>query len=337
MSAIQVSQLRKEYRVHEKKEGLLGSVQGFFHRQYRTVEAVKGISFSIELGEMVGFIGPNGAGKTTTLKMLSGLLYPSNGDAKVLGFTPWERNNEYLRKIGFVMGQRNQLWWDIPTYDSFLLNRDIYEIEEKTFRRKVDELAQMLDVVDLLHVPVRNLSLGERMKMEIISALLHAPQIFYLDEPTIGLDLTSQKKLRSFFAEYNRKYNITMILTSHYMADIVSLCDRIIVINDGSIVYDGDLEAIRDLTEGDKIVKIHFPEQPDLRVLKAMNMEIKDQKDNQFVFGVKRTELQQVLNKLNEWCPIDFSVEDQPIEDVIESIYAKGVSSGEREEIRNCL
>lgn len=255
MNVIQVKNLSKEYKIHEKNEGLKGSVQGLFHRKFRIVQAVKNVSFEIKAGEMVGLIGPNGAGKTTTMKMLSGLLHPTGGEAKVLGFTPWLRKNEYLQRIGFVMGQRNQLWWDIPAYDSFVLNRDIYQIPDKEFRERVGKLAEMLNVVHLLKVPVRNLSLGERMKMEIISALLHSPEVVYLDEPTIGLDIVSQKALRRFLAEFNKMYGTTMILTSHYLEDIISLCKRIIVINSGEIVYDDSLHKLQKLTKNDQRIE----------------------------------------------------------------------------------
>ncbi len=256
MNIIEVDSLTKMYRVHQKSAGLRGSIHGLFKRKYVTVEAVNGISFQVEAGERVGLIGRNGAGKTTTMKMLSGLLYPDSGKAQVMGYTPWERKRGYLAQIALLMGQKGQLLWDIPAYDSFKLNKEIYFLKEEQFQKTLKELAEILEVEHLLHIPVRNLSLGERMKMEIIAAMLHAPQILFLDEPTIGLDITTQKSLRRFLLEQNRKRGTTMLLTSHYMGDIVSLCSRIILIEQGSILFDGGIEEIRSIDEDQPIEDI---------------------------------------------------------------------------------
>ncbi|MFC1780346.1 ATP-binding cassette domain-containing protein [Patescibacteria group bacterium] len=241
---IQVNNLCKYYKQHKKEPGLKGSIKALFKRKYKTIKAVDKVSFDINEGEMVGFIGPNGAGKTTTLKVLSGLLYPTSGEAKVLGYTPHNRQPEYQKQFSLVMGQKNQLWWDLPAIESFILNREIYEVEKKQYDKTVNELAELLDVKNILKVQVRKLSLGQRMKCELIAALLHSPKVLFLDEPTIGLDVVMQKKIREFFKEYNQKYKTTVILTSHYMDDVKELCERIIMINKGKIVYDGDLEKI---------------------------------------------------------------------------------------------
>ncbi|MBP7859921.1 ABC transporter ATP-binding protein, partial [Patescibacteria group bacterium] len=225
-TAIKVQNLSKTFKVHKKEEGLIGSVKGLFKREYKTIEAVKNVSFNIEQGELVGFIGPNGAGKTTTLKMLSGLLYPSEGKVKVLGYTPYERKHPFLKQISLVMGQKNQLFWDLPAIETFNLNKEIYEVDTKTYKKTLDELVEMLDIKEILNQQVRKLSLGQRMKCELVASLIHTPKILFLDEPTIGLDVVAQKKLRQFIKEYNEKYNATVILTSHYMGDVKELCKR---------------------------------------------------------------------------------------------------------------
>src|SRR5437588_12820432 len=236
--------LRKVYRVFQKREGLLGAVRGLFRRQYKEVHAVEGVSFTIEPGEMVAFLGPNGAGKTTTLKMLSGLIYPTSGDARVLGFVPWERADAFRRRFSLVMGQKNQLWWDLPAADSFQLHREIYSLPADQFERTVGELTEMFQVADLVRQPVRELSLGERMKMELIAALLHRPQLLLLDEPTIGLDVVAQVTIQKCLKEYNTQRGVTMLLTSHYMRDVEALCSRVLVISHGKLIYDGPLAKI---------------------------------------------------------------------------------------------
>ncbi|MFO0034945.1 MAG: ATP-binding cassette domain-containing protein, partial [Planctomycetota bacterium] len=220
MSIIEIRDLRKSYRVYQKREGVWASVQGLFHREYRDVEAVRGINLRVEQGEFVAFLGPNGAGKTTTLKLLSGVINPTSGSAEVMGYVPWDRSNEYRRRFALVMGQKNQLWWDLPAADSFRLHQHIYRIDPAQFERTVGELSELLDVQRLLTRPVRELSLGERMKMELIAALLHSPEVLFLDEPTIGLDVIAQHKIQQFLKHYQQVRRITILLTSHYMKDI---------------------------------------------------------------------------------------------------------------------
>src|SRR3954469_24431728 len=243
---VHVAELTKIYKVPEREAGLRAAAKALFKRQTRDVRAVEAISFDIGPGEIVGFLGPNGAGKTTTLKMLSGLLYPTSGEGRVLGHVPSKREREYLRRMTLVMGNRNQLQWDLPALDSFELNRAIYRLPRDDFRRTRDELIELLDIGDLVRKPVRNLSLGERMKVEVVGSLLHLPQVLYLDEPTIGLDVTMQKRIRSFIAEYNLRYDATVLLTSHYMADVEALCERVIVIHHGALLFDGQLAALAD-------------------------------------------------------------------------------------------
>jgi len=230
--------------VHQKEPGLRGSFKSLFNRKYYDVKAVDGVSLNIEEGELIGFIGPNGAGKTTTLKVLSGLLYPTSGAVSVLGYTPWERKPEFQKQFSLVMGQKNQLWWDLPAMESFILNKEIYEVPDIQYKKTLDELVELLDVKDFLKIQVRKLSLGQRMKMELIAALIHSPKILFLDEPTIGLDVVMQKKMRDFIKEYNKKYNATIILTSHYMDDVKELCNRVVIIDKGRILFDGALDEI---------------------------------------------------------------------------------------------
>src|SRR3990167_7838799 len=254
MNTIKVTGLKKYFRVYKRKEGLIPTINSLFHRKYSEVEAVDGISFSIREGELVGFIGPNGAGKTTTLKCLSGLLYHSSGIVEVLGYIPFERKADFLKKISLVMGQKNQLWCDLPAVESFRLNKEIYELSEDVYRKNLDELTGLLDVGSLINQPVRQLSLGQRMKMELIAALIHHPKVLFLDEPTIGLDIVMQKKMRDFIGNYNKKYKATILLTSHYMADVKELCRRVIIINKGKLIYDGHLDKLSQKYSHHKII-----------------------------------------------------------------------------------
>lgn len=244
MAVIRVEHLKKEFEYYKKGTGLQGSLHNLFHREMLKKEAVKDISFSVERGEMIGLLGPNGAGKTTTLKMLSGILFPTAGEVEIDGYIPWERKNAFKRRFSIVMGQKNQLWWDLPASDSFYLNKCIFDVPDGEYRRTVEELSELLDVKDLMNVQVRRLSLGERMKMEILAALIHRPDILFLDEPTIGLDILSQQKIRDFLKTYNEQTKTTVILTSHYMRDIEELCRRAVIINQGQLVYDGTLADI---------------------------------------------------------------------------------------------
>jgi ABC-2 type transport system ATP-binding protein len=244
MPVIYAENLSKIFRTYQKEEGIRGSFKNLFYRKYLDNKAVDNIGFELEEGEIVGFLGPNGAGKTTTLKMLTGLIYPTSGKAQVLGYTPWERKNEFRRRYSLIMGQKNQLWWDLPAIESFNLNKEIYQIPESQYRTTLDELVELLEVRTLIQTQVRRLSLGERMKMELIAALLHRPQVLFLDEPTIGLDIISQKTTREFLCKYNAEHGTTILLTSHYMEDIQALCKRVIIINHGHKVYDGELQQI---------------------------------------------------------------------------------------------
>jgi ABC-2 type transport system ATP-binding protein len=302
---VEVEGLTKVFKVAEREAGLGASFRSLVRRTWREVRAVDAISFSIEAGEVVGFLGPNGAGKTTTLKMLSGLLYPTGGDGRVLGHVPSKREREYLRRMTLVMGNRNQLQWDLPALDSFELNRAIYRLPRADYMRTRDELIELLDVGDLVRKPVRNLSLGERMKVEVVGSLLHLPQVLFLDEPTIGLDVTMQKRIRTFVAEYNRRHGATVLLTSHYMADVEALCKRVIVIHHGRILYDGRLAALGDRFAAYKTITAVLAdgERVSLRVPKAETSRA-------------------TAKLLAEHEVHDLTVEDPPIEDVIEQVFA---------------
>lgn len=257
-TVIDVQNLKKHFQVFDKPPGLWGSIQSLWHRQYRTVKAVDDISFQIEAGEIVGFIGQNGAGKTTTLKVLSGLLYPTSGQVSVLGFDPWQRKKEFQKQFALVMGQKNQLWWDLPAMETFSLNQAIYEIPDAQFKKNLTTLIDLLNVSDVVNVQVRKLSLGQRMKCELIAALLHQPKVLFLDEPTIGLDVLMQKTLRDFVLAYNREFGSTIILTSHYMGDVKELCKRAIVIDRGKLVFDGQLQQIVEKYARNKILSLIF-------------------------------------------------------------------------------
>ena len=313
--AIAVRDLSKTYEVPVREGGLAAALKSLVHRQTRQVEAVKEINFEVAPGEIVGFLGPNGAGKTTTLKMLSGLLYPSGGQCRVLGFEPFKRQRDYLRQITLVMGNRNQLIWDIPVLDSFERNRAIYRIERTAYQRTVDELTELLDLGPLLDKPVRNLSLGERMKCEVAAALLHKPQILFLDEPTIGLDVTMQRRIRSFLAEYNQRYGATVLLTSHYMADVEALCKRVVVIHHGQLLFDGQLSELVQRFSPHKTIVVELEnEGSDLSVYGE---------DGRVSLRVPKAETAQVTGRLlSEQAVLDLTVEDPPIEDVIEQVFA---------------
>jgi ABC-2 type transport system ATP-binding protein len=284
MPVITVDHLTKYYQVHQKEPGMKGSLKSLFNRKYYDAKAVDDISFSIKEGELIGFIGPNGAGKTTTLKCLSGLLYPTSGKVEVLGYTPFQRKHEFLKQISLVMGQKNQLWWDLPAIDSFLLNKEIYEISDKKYRETLDELTKLLDVADILQVQVRKLSLGQRMKCELIAALIHNPKILFLDEPTIGLDVVMQQKLRDFVKEYNKRYNATILLTSHYMKDVEQLCKRVIIIDHGKILYDGALADIVKKYVKNKTLTVVFEKPVDRQKLAKLGEVIKFDKILQLSF-----------------------------------------------------
>jgi ABC-2 type transport system ATP-binding protein len=317
--AIHVADLHKEYVVSEREAGVVAALRGLIHRRMKKVPAVDGITFDLMPGEVVGFLGPNGAGKTTTLKMLSGVLHPTSGEIDVMGYTPWRRERDFLQRITLVMGQRNQLVWDIPAIDSFALNRSIYRLSEADYRRTLDELTELLDLAPLLHKPVRNLSLGERMKCEIAGALLHRPQVVFLDEPTIGLDVTMQRRIRSFIAEYNRRNDATVLLTSHYMADVEALCRRVIVIHHGKLLYDGDLSALLRSFTADKTIIVQLGDcDQDLQAYG----EVVSCDEGTVTLRVPKSETAHVTSRLLADLPvIDLTVEDPPIEEVIERVF----------------
>jgi len=318
--AVQVTKLERVFRVPEREAGLAATVRSLFYRRYRDVRAVDGISFDIEPGEIVGFLGPNGAGKTTTLKMLAGLLHPTGGEVRVLGEVPARRRRQYLRRMSLVMGNRNQLQWDIPAADSFELLRAIYQIPWADFRRTRDELVDLLELGSLVTKPVRNLSLGERMKVELAAALLHRPEVLFLDEPTLGLDITMQKRLRAFIAEYNRRFAASVLLTSHYMADVEALCQRVIVIDHGHILFDGDLAALAGRVAAYKELCVTLA---DADVDLSGYGEVRTRDGDRVTLRVPRADTPSVTARLlAEHVVVDLTVEDPPIEDVIELVFA---------------
>jgi ABC-2 type transport system ATP-binding protein len=323
MPTIDVNNLTKTYRVYQKKEGLWQAIRGLGRREYKQVQAVRSISMQVQKGEFVAFLGPNGAGKTTTLKLLSGVITPTDGNATVLGHVPWKREDAYRRRFALVMGQKNQLWWDLPAQESFRLLQKIYRVPEDQFDHTHNELIDLLGVQKLLGQPVRELSLGERMKMELIAALLHSPEILFLDEPTIGLDVVAQHNIQKFLKHYQQERKITILLTSHYMKDITALCQRVVVIANGQMHYDGSLSGIIDEFGGHKNLTLQFPEGidhlPNLekygKVLEVLTPRVKLQ--------VQRSEVGQVLASILSLHPVDdVSVEDPPLEEVIAKVFS---------------
>jgi ABC-2 type transport system ATP-binding protein len=319
--AVRVEALLKVFDVPEREAGLRAAAKGLVRRKFRKVSAVDGISFAIEPGEVVGFLGPNGAGKTTTLKMLSGLVYPTGGEARVLGLVPSKREREFLSRITLVMGNRNQLQWDLPALDSYELNRAIFRIPREQFTATRDELIELLEIGDLVRKPVRQLSLGERMKAEIVGALLHSPQVLFLDEPTIGLDVTMQKRIRAFVADYNARYGATVLLTSHYMADVEALCERVIVIHHGRILFDGRLTGLADQFAAYKTIGVALENgKADL----SRYGEVIHTDGDWVTLRVPKAETSSVTARLlAEEQVLDLNVEDPPIEDVIELVFAQ--------------
>ena len=334
-AGIHVERLEKIFEVPVRESGLRASLRSLVRREVREVRAVDGVSFDVEPGEVVGFLGPNGAGKTTTLKMLSGLLQPSGGTATVLGYEPGRRNPAMLSRLALVMGNRNQLQWDLPAMDSFELNRAIYRIPRPEFIEMRDELIELLDIGELVKKPVRNLSLGERMKVEIAGSLLHRPTVVFLDEPTIGLDITMQKRIRSFIDRYNQRYEATIVLTSHYMADVQALCKRVIVIHHGKVLFDGDLATLSRKFAATKTIVVRFEQ---MLMSTAKNTGIPDMSRYGTVVSVNgdavsltvlRNEVASTTARiLGDHSVLDLTIEDPPIDDVIERVFADGVSDG---------
>src|SRR5712675_838714 len=322
MSAIEARDLTKVYRTYRKESGLRGAIKGLFARKYDDVRAVDDVSFSIGAGEFVGFLGPNGAGKTTVLKMLSGLLNPTSGQARVLGFVPWERRDEMKRQFSLLMGQKNALWWDLPAQESLELNRAIYGIDRARFTKVVGGLSELLEVQDKMNVMVRELSLGERMKMELISALIHEPRVLFLDEPTIGLDVVSQKRVREFLRIYNSEHRVVTMLTSHYMQDIEELCDRVMIVDHGKIFFDGPLDTIIDRFSGHKILSLTF----DKQVTRDFSRfgEVIEQTPVSVQLKVPRAKVTETCRELLEACDVsDINVQEVPVEEVIRQLFGE--------------
>jgi ABC-2 type transport system ATP-binding protein len=323
MPIIVARNLAKTYRVFQKKAGLLGSLRGLFRREYKEVQAVADVSFTIERGEIVAFLGPNGAGKTTTLKMLSGLIYPTSGTAEVLGFIPWDRADAYRRRFALIMGQKNQLWWDLPAADSFQLHQEIYSIPRDVYQRTVGELTELFGVKDLIRQPVRELSLGERMKMELIAALLHQPELLLLDEPTIGLDVVAQATIQRCLREYNAQRGVTMLLTSHYMRDVEALCSRVLIINHGRLIYDGALAGITEQFGRSKLVRLQFADAVPKDL--ARFGELTNGQGPSADLKVDRQRVPEVLSAiLEQYTVVDMSVQDPPLDQMIAKVFQDG-------------
>ena len=323
MATIEIEKLSKSYKVYQKQEGLRASLRGLFRREYRQVRAVRELDLTVEQGEFVAFLGPNGAGKTTTLKLLSGVISPSSGTARVMGHVPWHRENAYRRRFALVMGQKNQLWWDLPAQESFRLHQQIYRVDSQRFRATLDELTGLLNVAKLLHQPVRELSLGERMKMGLIAALLHSPEVLFLDEPTIGLDVVAQHNIQQFLKYYQQKRRITILLTSHYMKDVGALCKRVVIIADGRLHYDGSLSGIVDQFSGYKVVTLQLAEGQTFGPLERFGsvLEIEPPKAK---LRVLRRQVPAVMAAiLSAYTVEDVAVEDPPLEEVIAEVFSR--------------
>jgi ABC-2 type transport system ATP-binding protein len=320
---IVVEHLSKHYRVHKKPPGLLASLRSLVRREYQDVHAVNDVSFTLEQGELVGFLGPNGAGKTTTLKMLSGLLHPSSGGATVLGHEPWKREPRFQRRFSLVMGQKNQLWWDLPAIESFLLNKEIYGVSDAQFRETLDELVALLGLESLLEIQVRRLSLGERMKCELAGALIHQPEVLFLDEPTIGLDVVMQHALRDFIRAYNQRRRSTIVLTSHYMEDVKELCERVIIISRGRLIYDGRLDSIVERYTDERDVTATFLAPVPEAELSPLG-EIIEYRGERVTVRVPRSQLAERTSMLLAQFPVnDLAVAEPDVEEVIRKVFSE--------------
>jgi len=325
-NVIDVQNLTRIFRTYKKQPGFWGGVKGLFSRKYDETAAAKDVTFSIAEGEFVGFLGPNGAGKTTTLKMLSGLIFPTSGTARVAGFDPTRRENAYRRIFALVLGQKNQLWWDLPAIESFTLLKAIYGLKEEDYRKTLDELVELLGIRDKLNVMVRELSLGERMKMELIAALIHRPRVLFLDEPTIGLDVVSQRAVRLFLRDYNRRRKVTIILTSHYMADIKELCERVIVIHKGRKIYDGALDRLESGSGSKKKIVRFIPKDTAFpEAWRSRFGETRREDDGTFTLRVSGEDIVAVAQEVLATGPVaDITIEDVPLEDIIAEIFQSG-------------
>jgi len=316
-----VDRLIKNFEVTERKKGLLGSISSLLKPKKKTVRALKRISFSIEEGELVGFIGPNGAGKTTTLKLLSGLLFPTDGFVQVLGFDPWDRKPEFLKDVSLVMGQKNQLWWDLPAIETFELNKAIYELGDREYEKSLNELVELLDIGRFINIQVRRLSLGQRMRLELVAALLHKPRIMFLDEPTIGLDIIGQKKIRDFITDYNRRNKATVFLTSHNMDDLVGLVKRIIVINKGEIIYDGKFDELVKKFAKKKTIDVYFSKSIDAKKLESIAGVVKYDYPHAKLSIARDVSALAAAELLQNFPVADLNIEEEPIEDVIRRVF----------------
>lgn len=316
-----VEHLAKNFEVTEKDKGLMGAISGLFSPKKKIVHALKHISFTIRQGELVGFIGPNGAGKTTTLKVLSGLVYPTSGFVQVLGFDPWERKPEFLKQLAVVFGQKNQLWWDLPAIETFELNREIYEIPKRVYEETLSELVEILEIKKILNIQVRRLSLGQRMRLELVAALIHRPSVLFLDEPTIGLDLVAQQRIRDFIFEYNKRYRATIILTSHNMGDLVELTKRVIVIDRGGIIFDGDFKELVSGFAKEKIIKVYLSKETDMKRFEEIG-KVKSAQYPQVTLSVPREASAVAAAELLQNFPIgDLTIEEEPIEHIIRRVF----------------
>lgn len=320
---ISVSHLRKTYKTPTKQEGTAGLLRNIFARTYKEIEAVKDISFEIEQGELVGFVGPNGAGKTTTMKMLAGILFPTSGQINVLGFTPFEKSHDYLRQISFIMGQKNQMLWELPAVDTFRLNKTIYGVSDADYKKTLSELVEMLDAQEIINQPIKTLSLGQRMKAELISTLIHKPKVLFLDEPTIGLDVVAQKNIRDFIQQYQSFYKATILLTSHYMEDVRRLANRVIIIDHGALLYDGDIEKLVRKYAKTKSIEIVVDDMPSTADLEKIG-SIESIEFPKIRFRAIRKDVPELIAKISKTIGfIDITVEEEKIEDIIRTIFEK--------------
>jgi len=331
MSVVIAEHLSKTYYTPKKQPGVWGALKGLFTRQRNEVHAVQDVSFRIEAGELVGFLGPNGAGKTTTLKMLTGILHPTSGRCEVLGYTPFDRRPEMLRQIALVMGNKQQLWWDLPAWDSFVVLRELYGVDEQAFRQRVERLIEELQLTDKVNIQVRKLSLGERMKCELVAALLHAPKVVFLDEPTIGLDVVSQKRIRDFLKDLNKTEQCTMVLTSHYMQDVQELCERVIVIDHGAVIVDGTLADLSRRHSDSRRLRLTVEAEVDPSRLEAFGRFV-GVEDGAYILEIPRSKTASVTSAVLQALPVtDISMEEPPIEEVIRELFSGGRNTPQAE------
>lgn len=318
---ISAKDITKAYKFPKKEKGLHGFIKSILKREYTKTIGVNKISFEVADGELVGLIGPNGAGKTTTMKMLSGILYPTSGKIDILGYTPFEKNPEFLKKIAFVMGQRNQLLWDLPATDSFQLNKEIYEVEESKYKKNVTTLSKLLDCVDKINQPVKTLSLGERMKMELIASLVYEPEILFLDEPTIGLDVVAQKVIRDFLKDYQKLTGATIILTSHYMEDVRALAKRIMIIDHGVIIYDGSFDKLVKKYATRKTIEVIVEEMPDPKILEDIDKEAVFNFPK-VIFKIRRSDVPEKISEITKKIKfVDLNIYEERVEDIVRKIF----------------